>query len=329
MASSLADSLTIIRKEIVIYFVIPCFILGVIGGCLNVIIFLNLKTFRQSSCSFYLMIMSLFDIGRFFVNVLPYIMRFGYGIDWGLSSLFFCKLRFGMFTTCTLSSMTCLCLAVMDQYFATSFHIRWQQWCNIKLAHRLTTIFVFIWILHGIPYIILYDHIISPLTNTIVCQSTNNILNQYTTYGYYIILTNLLPFITIVFGLMAYYNARHLAYRTVPLVRRELDKQLTVMTLVQVLISFCVFIPFSTLNIISIFNTQQSDPVFQAILSLIGTITTNCFILSFTTPFYTYSCVSKRFRRQLKHVLYDVHIKRCQKNKIEPIQIKTDGTTNS
>jgi hypothetical protein len=236
--------------------------------------------------------MSAFDIGRFFSNILPFIMRWGFATDWEVSSLFFCKIRLGMFSTCTLISMTCLCLAIIDQYFATSSHLRWQQWCNIKLAHRLTTIFGIIWILHGIPYLVFNNQIISSLTNQTVCQVTNDIFNEYLSYGYYLTLTNLLPLIAVVFGLMAYYNARHLAYRTVPFVRRELDKQLTVMVLVQVLISFCTLVPFSINNILAIINPQANDPVLQAKRILAGAIASNIFILSFAIRILFYATVS-------------------------------------
>jgi hypothetical protein len=113
-------------------------------------------------------------------------MRWGFEIDWGLSSLFFCKVRYAIFTSCSLSSETCLCLATIDQYFATCSRPRWQQWCNIKLAHRLKTIFSILWSLHGIPYIIFYDHIISLSANQTVCQVTNNRFNQYMSYGYFL-----------------------------------------------------------------------------------------------------------------------------------------------
>ncbi len=264
MASSFIASINFAIQEITIYFCIPTFVMGVIGGCLNIIIFLSLKTFRQSSCAFYLMLMSIFDIGRLFSNVLPFIIRRGFNTDWEVSSLFFCKIRLCIFCTSTLSSMTCLCLAIIDQYFATSSRPRWRKWCNINLAHRLISIFIIIWTLHGIPYLIFSNHVISPLTNTTLCQVTNNIFNQYLTYGYYITLTNLLPLITIVFGLIAYYNAQHLTRRTVPLFRRELDKQLTVMVLVQGLISFCTLIPFSIDNIFTIMNTFETNSITKA-----------------------------------------------------------------
>jgi hypothetical protein len=292
MASSFITSLHLAVQEMTIYVGIPCFIMGVIGGFLNVIIFLSLKTFRQSSCAFYLTIMSAFDIGRFFSNVLAFIMRWGFQTDWGLSSLFFCKIRYFVFNSCSLISMTCLCLATIDQYFATSTRPRWQQWCNIKVAHRLTTIFVIIWSLHGIPYLVFYNHIIASSTNQTTCQVTNDVFNQYLTYGYFLTLTNLLPLITVVFGLMAYHNARTLAHRTVPLVRRELDKQLTVMVLVQVLISFCALLPFSITLMFVTINTKQTDPVFLAKMNLASITTSNFVLLSFTVRIRTMLFIS-------------------------------------
>jgi hypothetical protein len=114
--------------------------------------------------------------------------------------------------------MTFSCLAIIDQYFATCTHRRCQNWSNIKLAHRLTAIFIIIWTLHTIPYFIFFDYIILPETNQTICQITNNKFIQYHTYGYFLTFTNLLPLITVVFGLMAYRNARTSAHRTVPLV---------------------------------------------------------------------------------------------------------------
>ena len=251
------------KQQVAIYFGIPTFIMGVTGAFLNVIVFLSLKTFRQSSCAFYLMSMSFFDLGRFFSSTLSALMRHGYGIDWAISSLLYCKFKVFIFSACSLSSTTCLCLAIIDQYFATCTRPRWQQWCNIRLAHCLIAIFAIIWTLHGVPYFLFYDHIIIPSTNQTICQITNDKFIKYHTYGYFLTLSNLLPLITVVFGLMAYHNARHLSYRIIPLVRRELDKQLTVMVLVQVVINFCIYLPYSIQSMISLIM-QRNDTVFKA-----------------------------------------------------------------
>ncbi|CAF0765171.1 unnamed protein product [Adineta steineri] len=119
---------------------------------------------------------------------------------------------------------------------------------------------------------------------------------------------------------MAYYNARHLTHRTVPLIRHELDKQLTIMVLVQVLINFCTVLPFGITYMFSKITATSSDPVFQAKVSLASSITLNFSILSYASPFYTYICVSQRFRQQLKYASFTQNIiafisKICIQNK--------------
>jgi len=311
MASSFIASLNFVKQEITIYFGIATLVMGVIGGCLNIIIFLSLKTFRQSSCAFYLMLMSTSDMLRLFLIVFPFIMRWGFQRDWGASSLFFCKIRYCIYSISTLSSMTCLCLAIIDQYFATSSRLRWRQWCNIKLVHRLASIFIIIWTLQGIPFLIFNNHVISPLTNTTVCEVTNYIFNQYLTYGYLIILTNILPLITVVFGIMAYYNARNLAHRTVPLVRRELDKQLTVMVLVQILISSCTLVPLSINYIFTIVNTFPNDPVIQTKINFIGILINDYFLLNIVVRVLSIIFYFHKFLLKISQFSSRFYLKRC------------------
>jgi hypothetical protein len=59
MANSTSSSLVFDSEQMVIYVGIFFFIAGSIGGPLVLIVFLSLKTFRQSSCAFYLIIMSI------------------------------------------------------------------------------------------------------------------------------------------------------------------------------------------------------------------------------------------------------------------------------
>ena len=46
---------------------------------------------------------------------------------------------------------------------------------------------------------------------------------------------------------MAYRNIQRISHRTAPLVRRELDKQLTTMVLVQVVINFFTNVPVASM----------------------------------------------------------------------------------
>jgi hypothetical protein len=165
MASSTNPSLTFIGQQITIYGGILILAVGVLGESLNIIVFLSLKTFRESSCAFYLTVMAFVNIGQLLLGLLSRIMISGFGIDWTAMSLPFCKIRLTVFHLCGLMSYTCICLATIDQYLATCIRPHWQQWSNIRMAHRLVIIFTIIWSLHTIPYFIFLNRVTSQATN--------------------------------------------------------------------------------------------------------------------------------------------------------------------
>ena len=289
MSSSIISYLSYVGQKINIYFGLPVLVAGVIGGVLNIIIFLSLRTFRENSCAFYLTVMSVVNIGQLLTGMLSRIMINGFSIDWTQTSLMYCKCRLLIYQLCASVSYTSLCLATIDQYFATSTRPRWQQWCNIKLAHRLIVGTSIVWILHAIPYAIFLDHAVSPSTQAIVCTTINGIFLQYRAYFVTLVLTGLLPVsITTIFGIMAFRNVKQLAYRTIPLVRRELDTQLTVMVLVQVVVNFFTNIPLVIMNTLTVNPSITSDRVVWAKLQ---------FALSVTLViFYSYFAVSERLQ---------------------------------
>ncbi|CAF1470681.1 unnamed protein product [Rotaria sordida] len=163
-------------QQVVIYVGFFLFIAGLIGCTLTLIVFVSLRTFRESSCAFYLIAMSIVNIFHLFTGLLTFIMINGFAINWSDTSLFYCKFRSFYVQLCILTSFTCMSLAAIDQFLATCSQPRWQQWCNLKSAR-------------------------------------------------------------------SYRNVQQIAYRTVPLVRRELDKQLTVIVLVHVFYDVIVVMP--------------------------------------------------------------------------------------
>ncbi|CAF3266672.1 unnamed protein product [Rotaria sp. Silwood2] len=335
MSTSTTSIFTFVAQQVSIYFGIPMLIAGVIGGILNIIIFLSLQTFRQSSCAFYLSFMSIFNTGLLVAGLFSRILISGFAIDWGQSSLFYCKFRLFLLNTFTLMSLICICLATIDQYFATCTYPRWQQWCNFKLAYRLIIAFVLIAILHNIQYCLFYNHIQSPVTGRISCIITNDIFSKYVSYWFNLIFIGFLPIIiTVFFGSLAYYNVRQLAYRTLPLVRRELDKQLTVMVLVQVAMNFFTLTPFNILSALSLNKSLMSDQVVAVKIQSLLTIGIFVYYMTFANPFYIYICVSERFRRQLIYVLFEIHLNLWRRPRIvinqvapELLRIMTNNTT--
>jgi hypothetical protein len=260
---------------------------GIVGNLLNIIVFLSLRTFRENSCAFYLIVMSFVNIGNLMTGLLSRILISGFDIDWTLISSFYCKFRWYGLQFCLLTSFTCICLATIDQCMATCAHVRWRQWSNIKIAHRLTTLFIIIWLLHGILYIIYFDLIRSSITGKISCTSGNIIFLQYHIYGYLIFLAGVLPLIvTSFFGLLAYNNIQQLARRTIPLVQRELDKQLIMMVLVQVIDNFIFTLPYTILTIITSFPLNLNNPVIIATLDFVTVMTILLYYLSFAVSLF-------------------------------------------
>jgi len=252
-------------KQINLYFGASVLVAGVVGSLLNTLVFLSLKTFRQSSCAFYLIIMSIFNVFNLIFGVLPIVLSAVSLPDGTLASVAYCKFRAYFLVACLQTSMTCLCLATIDQYCATCSRPRFQQWCNIKLAQRIVIINITIWMIHEIPYLLFYNIIVSPTTNQLSCTDTNHIFEQYRIYFIILVLIGYLPVVVVaLFGLMAYRNLQQIAYRTVPLVRRRLDKQITVMVLVQVVVNVFTQLPYTTVGAISLNESLTANPVFQA-----------------------------------------------------------------
>jgi hypothetical protein len=83
---------------------------------------------------------------------------------------------------------------------------------------------VFVWCLYGIAFFTSYDLVVIPLTGQLDCIVINNVFQEYFQTFHVLILLGVLPVtITVVFGCLAYRNVQQLSYRTIPLVRRELD----------------------------------------------------------------------------------------------------------
>ncbi|CAF0964689.1 unnamed protein product [Adineta ricciae] len=311
MSSSNTSSYPYAARQVAIYAGIPTLIGGLFGEVMNIIVFLSLKTFRENSCAFYLIVMSFVNIGQLITSLLFQIMIRGFDIDWTETSVFYCKFRIFILQFCTLMSCTCMCLATIDQFFATCYTQFWQRLSNIKLARILTVIYFCIWMGHGIPYLMYLDVVGNPSTGDTVCTIINQTFTNYFNYGFIIILAGFLPiFISVFFGILAYRNVQNSIYRAVPLIRRELDRQLTTMVLVEVVFSCITTAPYIVLYTIIRDPQITKNPVVYSRLQIASSVFFNAYFLHYATPFYTYMCISERFRRQWLYVMFEMHINR-------------------
>jgi hypothetical protein len=227
--------------------------------------------------------MSFVNIGQIFFGLFMRILNVGFGVDWVNNYLVYCKLRYYFFQVFAILSYTCMYLAPIDQYFATSSKPHWQRYSSIKLARWLFVIFSIIWIVHGIPIIIFYDHVTSTSTNQTVCKIINANFQQYYRYVYLLILLGIVPIlITVSFGTLAYRNVQQLLYRTVPLVRRETDKQLTIMVLAQNVYNLFFIIPYIIGYLLMLNSSNNTNSVYVAQIELTSAITSALYYMSFS-----------------------------------------------
>ena len=222
------ESLHYAVQQVYIYFGFFILITSLSGNLLNILVFTSLKTFRETSCAFYLTAASVVNIFQCLAGLLSRILSVGYLIDLTKTSSVLCKARVSVLVAAALISLTSMCFATADQY--ASLNIRWRHLSNRQTAFRLMALASLAWCLHGISVAIFTDVYTTPLADRPICGITNGRYTTYYTYFVIPVLFGFLPIgIRIFFGLMAFINVRSLARREVPIVRLRRDKQLTAM----------------------------------------------------------------------------------------------------
>lgn len=281
-SANVSSSYPYAARQVAIYAGLPTLVGGLVGELLNIAVFLSLKTFRENSCAFYLTVMSFVNVGQLLTSLLFQIMIRGFSIDWTETCPFYCKFRMFVLQFCTLMSCTCMCLATIDQYLATCYTRFWQQLSNIRLARALTLIYFVVWAIHGIPFLVYFEVVDSPTTNSTFCNIISSAFLMYFHYSFIITLAGFFPiFVTVFFGFLALHNVQNLMYRTVPLVRRELDRQLTVMVLVEVVFNCVTTLPYIVLYTIMRDSNVTKDPHVYARFQLLAAIFFNMYFLHY------------------------------------------------
>jgi hypothetical protein len=245
------------------------FVSGVIGNVLNILVFTQLKLFRDNRCAFYLTVDSISSLLFQFVSIGVTILTSMYGDDATGRSLIWCKFRYILPQILILTIYYTICLAAADQFCSTNYRVYLRQMCTLKLARCLSFAFVCLWIFHSIVFNFFFN--IQPLLGCII---SNPILLEYATYFFYPVLTGLLPIIIAFwFSMLAFRNVRRIVRRQMPIVRRRLDRQMTAMVLLRVLIFVCFTLPYTIYRIYVLnFPISQTKPVEYAIGRLIQAI---------------------------------------------------------
>ena len=248
-SETIINILNTINTNLNIYFGFFILITGIFGQICNVIVFTTLKTFRETTCAFYLTVVSVAN----FAQALPLLLRVLTSFNVNVSgSAIFCKLRFFSAQYCFLIYLTSMCLATIDQFLSMT---KYRHWNNMRLARAQIIFACIFWFIHGIFTFIYYD------SNQYTCIITNAVFAKYFAYFYSVILLGFVPVtIMITFSLMAFFKIRTTAVRQqVNHIRLSRDRQLTTMTLFHVLSTVIFITPYASYNVYSLgINATES-----------------------------------------------------------------------
>lgn len=230
-------SLPYIGEQLTIYIGSFPVITGVIGNGINIWIFSSVRSYRQTPCTFYFLIGSIFNILYLLILLISRIVMSGTTVDLTRTSVGWCKMRNFFLPTLCLVSLLCSCLAAIDQFFATSKNPSIRRLSNLKWSYRIIVVSIVLCCLHGIPNILYFN--ISPTTNT--CVSTSKAFAIYFPSIYILTLNCAIPVaVMMIFGYLAYRNIN----LTIVLAQQRAERQLMRMIMIDVLLAMISFIPY-------------------------------------------------------------------------------------
>lgn len=259
-------------QQITIYFGLTLFIAGIIGGLLNFIIFITLKSFRQTTCAFFLTVVSIVNVGQLLTTPFVFILAEGFYID-PRKITWFCKFHIFLAQWSIFISLSSLCLATIDQFLSMS---QYRQWSTVRFARSSIVIATTLGFLHSI-FILIY---FAALDGS--CTIINSTYAKYVSLFQFPVLYGFLPIIILItFSVFTFVNARTLASRQVNIVRLRRDRQLTAMVLVHAIYQVLTGSPYIVVYTY-LLNQNITDPEQIAQNKLIETTTTLLAFSSFS-----------------------------------------------
>jgi len=269
-------SLTYVGQQLMISVGITLITIGLIGNSINVLVFSSSIHYRKSSCAFYLLMSAVFNIIYISMNYIPRFVSQVSKYDLLRYSIVWCKMRsFGVITF-PLITLTCSCLATIDQYLSTSQNVHLRRLSQIKLARRMVILLTVVWTIHGVAPLVFNN--ISPSQT---CESAHFGYNLYRIFYLLGLITTIPSSIMILFGYLTYRNL----HQTRVLLQQQADRQLIRMIFIQVALDLICIVPYGLISAyLSITSKMNKDTNRQIIENFILTL------LTLLTYFYYTVC---------------------------------------
>ena len=275
--------------------------LGVLGNIINICMFTR-KGFRRSSCSLYLLAVSIVNIFNVAWGIFPalYILN---NIDPSTYSYIYCKLRLYTIHTLLMISRSLMVFACVDRYAVCSQSVRLRFFRELKNAIRIIIANIFIWPILTIHILILQD-----FSSTKCFMSGPYVL----IYGLYSNMAagTLPPLLMTIFSVLTI-RYRHQLRRRLSIRRRD-DRQnhsLVVMLSSEVIVYVVTTSLYPAITLyLAITNNRTKSVESLQIETFVNFLGGSFLIyLNSAAGFYVYFLVSKRFRKEcilaIKHLL--------------------------
>ena len=285
-----------------IYAGLPLFITGVIGNLLNAIIFYRSNIHNPST--FLLFLSSCMNLVYMFVGLLSRVLAIGFHLDWSIASPAGCKVRYYCIQLCSLTSVSLLCYATIDQFFVTSRAEKWRRLSTLANTRKIILALIIFWMFYSIP-MALFSDVTERSAGVLVCSffTKNLIFSRFAAYFNVPVVWAIGPImVLIVFGGLTYRNVSWLrANRN----RERVQRQLTSMILLHVILIIISIIPLAffytylaiTLNDVKDVNRRSVENLIENLVSLI-------WYFSYSTSFFVYYFSATTFRGQVKRLLH-------------------------
>jgi hypothetical protein len=256
--------------------------MGLIGNALNILVFTQLKCFRNNRCALYITVESISNFTNQIFSLIFTMAPSIYGqiaID---NSLSWCRIRYIITQTTALIAYSMICFAACYQFVSTNYRFNFRQICTPRLSKYFVFLSICIWFFHSLIFGCFVG--IQP---SLGCVILNQILIQYSTFFFYPVLMSFLPIgIASSFSLLAFRNVRRIIRRQMPVERRRFDRQITAMVLLRVVFFVLLILPNRSYRIYAINTTIDKTNLLQyAIVQLIQAIFASFVDLNYAVNF--------------------------------------------
>jgi len=305
------DEIEDIAHKIIIIVGILIYIFGLVGNILSICVFtmwcypqkrrnnINNNDVRTRNSPLYLLASSCANFIEIVYPVLTRIIFDGFQHPKTKDNEFStCKFRYYVLHTSDLISLTCICLATLDQYFISSREVRLRRLSTTNQQTKLIILSIICLIgLHNIPISIYY----------IVSESDNCVISSRIYLYYYLFIIQI--FFHGIFPICFLSIFGFLTYKQLKIIRQgnnlehyNSDKQLSRMLFLLCIAILISSIPYSIENLYSVITLNFSQE-FSSYALLFYYISAMLFFTHAVLSFYIFFISTPNFRKQLKKIL--------------------------